>query len=356
MKKIFVCIKVQNDADIIESFCRYYCSFCDGILVIEDISSDNTLDILKSLAKEGLPIFIRNNKKKRLRVLTPKRQIRLAINRYKADIVLPINVDEFLININGGNPRSVLESLDETKEYHIIRRNYICPQEINDNNFFYPSIPNKYTELLSPKTIMHRFLLKEKKAKPAVGFHSFIYVSDPPEIVNLKNLCYNHYPIRNVYQFMIKIILGWFSVLILNNQKFTPWHWKEFYETIKKNGKIPQEMLERFSAYNSTFIPGDNNYQLFDGIFDTSFCQDKLNLRYTNYANSKEYFLSILITQLEKNLSRVYRQKINKLRKRNKRLRQQLNVLHNSRSWRITKPLRFLSGIVKRTVRTKIEN
>jgi glycosyltransferase involved in cell wall biosynthesis len=353
MKRIFACIKVQNDADIIESFCRYYCSFCDGILVIDDSSSDNTLDILKSLAEERLPVFITDNSNIDGVRLNQKKQIKLAIDNYQADLVLPVDVDEFIVNINGGNPRPVLESLDETKEYHIIRRNYICPQEINDNKIFYPSIPKKYTELITPKTIMHRFLLNEKKAKPAVGYHSFAYASDPPDIVDLKILCYNHYPIRNVYQFMIKIIFGWVNVLTTSNPNFAPWHWKEFYEEIKKNGKISQDMLERFSVYNSTFIPKDNNYQLFDGIFDTSFCLDKLNLRYTNYTHSREYFLSLLTTQLEKNMARIYRQKVNKLQEKNIQLHQQLDALHNSRSWKITKPLRFVSGLIKGTYKTK---
>jgi glycosyltransferase involved in cell wall biosynthesis len=358
-KKIFACLQVQNDADILESFCRYYCSFCDGILITDDMSSDNTLEIIKSLADEGLPIFLTDNNTIKSNKDWPNirnQQLHFAIDNYNADIILPIDVDEFLICTNDGNPRPILESLDETKEYHIMRRNYVCPRESKDNTIFFPSMTDKYTNLLSPKTIMHKFLLKEKNAFPTQGCHSFSYTNNPPDIINIDVLCYNHYPFRSIHQFMIKIILGWIEVCMRQHpETFTPWHWKLFYEEIKKHGIIPQEMLERFSIYNSTSIPDDNNCQLFESIFDTSFCQDKLKLRYTRYNNEKDNFIKILTTQLERNLVRMSNNEqititpgLNRLKEKNIQLQSQLNALLNSKSWKITRPLRFLSRLIKK--------
>ncbi|MCL1941169.1 MAG: hypothetical protein FWG09_04430, partial [Synergistaceae bacterium] len=61
-------------------------------------------------------------------------------------------------------------------------------------------------------------------------------------------------------------------------------------------------MLERYSAYTGTSLPNENSFELIEHPFDTSFCQDKLKLRYTNYDTGKDYFVQILATQLEKNL------------------------------------------------------
>ena len=309
MKKIFAVVQVQNEADIIESLCRYYCSFCDGILVTDNMSSDNTRDILNSLANEGLPVYTMDRNDIVLDREKPNprlQQYHLAIDRYNADIVLPIDADEFLVNVNGGSPRPVLESLDESVEYHIFRHNYICPRNIKTASFF-PENTDKYVELLSPKTIISRFLIKEKNAFPAPGCHSFCYNEDPPEIVNMKILCYNHYPIRNAYQFMFRSILKWSLYLTRpyhdGSMHFERgWHHKAFYEEIKKHGTISHEMLERYSAYTSTSIPDDNNFELFEKQFDMSFCRDKINLRYTDYDSHKKYFIQMLTTQLEKDL------------------------------------------------------
>ena len=73
-------------------------------------------------------------------------------------------------------------------------------------------------------------------------------------------------------------------------------------EEIKKHGTISQEMLEKYSAYTGTSLPEDDSYKLVEGSFDTSFCNDKLTLRYTNYNNGKERFFQMLTTQLERNL------------------------------------------------------
>jgi hypothetical protein len=313
VKKIIACVQVQNDADIIESLCRYYCSFCDGILVTDDMSTDNTPDIIKSLAEEGLPVLITDKKDIDLGLGRPNarwQQLHLAVDRCGAELILTRDADEFLVCADGGNPRPVLTSLDEKIEYHIIRRNYICPQEIQDDTLFFPSAIDKYTELLSQKAIIHRFLLKEKKAWPVAGVHSFFYADDQPIIADMKTLCYNHYPIRGVYQFMLKIMLGRVHYLTYpyydgDRHYNMAWHWKVFYDEIKKNSTISQEMLERFSQYTASTVPGDNTGPLMESAFDTSFCHDKLKLRYTKYGSGKDYFLQILATQLEKNLLRM---------------------------------------------------
>jgi hypothetical protein len=305
MKKIFSVLQVQNEADIIESLCRYYCSFCDGILITENWSSDNTLDILRSLIKEGLPVFITDDLGVNVHYDYQK-QFHLAIDRYQADIILPNDADEFLVCVDGGNPRPVLESLDETVEYHIQRRNFICPQNLNSNMFF-PENTGKYVDLSSPKTIMSRFLFKKKGAYSTTGRHEFMHDNNPPNIIDMKTLCYNHYPVRNVYQFMLKAIIGWAGYLSYPYHDGSVyygecWHWKAFYDEIKKHGMVSQETLERCSAYTEISLPDKNNYKLLEEQFDTSFCQDRLKLRYTDYSAGKDRFLQMLTTQLEYHL------------------------------------------------------
>jgi len=297
MKKIIACLRIQNDSDIIESLCRYYCSFCDGIIVVDDNSSDNTMEILKALVDEGLPVFVFEG-----RILRAQ-QLALAINQYNADLVLPIDADEFLINLNGGSPRMLLESLDENIEYHVTRHNFVYPGNINDDDFL-PSRTDKYVDIISKKAIVSRFLLKEKNATAAVGSHWFTYEKDPPQIINHESLCYNHYPVRSENQFMIKMIMchirdlskqfhdGYWSTI--------NWHWKIFFDEIKEKGFVSAESMEKFSKYNMFGIIDDA--VLSEKKFDTSFCGDKLKIKYTKNINDPKKFISVLTSQLEKNM------------------------------------------------------
>ncbi len=57
-KKIFSISMVKNESDIIESFVRYNLNIFDGMIILDNHSSDNTLEILNLLKKEGLNLHI----------------------------------------------------------------------------------------------------------------------------------------------------------------------------------------------------------------------------------------------------------------------------------------------------------
>ena len=49
---------VKNESDVIESFVRYNLNILDGMIILDNQSSDNTLEILNLLKKEGLNLYI----------------------------------------------------------------------------------------------------------------------------------------------------------------------------------------------------------------------------------------------------------------------------------------------------------
>jgi hypothetical protein len=323
MKKIIACVKIQNESDIIESLCRYYCAFCDGIVVTDNMSSDNTRDILQAMVDEGLPVYITNSEEVDLGlpgVKVRQQQLLFAVDHFDADIILPIDADEFLFVKDGGNPRPILESLEETVEYHIKCYNYICPLPPADNTKFFPAYSDHYNIETGDfgKTVMSRYLIKEKKAYPVPGSHSFLYPNEPtpPAILNEDRLGYAHYAVRSETHLMTKAIPGWLNQLCwpgreMSIRYFYAWNWRRLYDELKTRGTISQELLEYYSLnYNNGNFLDKNSWlnakpediKTVTAPIDTFFCGDKLILRYTDYNANKKYVLQIILKQLEINL------------------------------------------------------
>ena len=57
-KKIFSITMVKNEMDIIESFIRYNLNILDGMIILDNGSTDSTLNIIKCLKDEGCPCFL----------------------------------------------------------------------------------------------------------------------------------------------------------------------------------------------------------------------------------------------------------------------------------------------------------
>ena len=49
---------VKNEVDIIETFIRYHISILDGMVILDNGSTDGTVEVINNLIKEGLPIYL----------------------------------------------------------------------------------------------------------------------------------------------------------------------------------------------------------------------------------------------------------------------------------------------------------
>ncbi|MGN0939159.1 MAG: glycosyltransferase family 2 protein, partial [Selenomonas sp.] len=126
MKKIVLVSMVKNEADIIESFVRHSLTYADELIVADHQSSDATWDILQKLRAEGLPLTLH----RLYRVELAHREVmnrltREAITEHGAELVLPFDADEFLVNDeNNLSCRQVLETLDPENLYCLRWRVY----------------------------------------------------------------------------------------------------------------------------------------------------------------------------------------------------------------------------------------
>ncbi len=123
MKNHIVAITmIKNEADIIESFVRHTLLFADALVIADHRSTDGTMHILEELMKEGLALRLQNlTEEGHAQSKTMTRLMYVAIEEEKADIVVALDADEFLLSEGAGNDetRNVLQSLNPSQVYHV---------------------------------------------------------------------------------------------------------------------------------------------------------------------------------------------------------------------------------------------
>ena len=123
MVKIAAITMVKNEADIIESFVRHTLQIVDVLLVTDQHSTDGTVEILQNLRAEGLSIGIQNFSGEghaQAEVMTG--MLQQAIGEQQADIIVPLDADEFLLSDQGDSAavRERLLSMDPASAAHLV--------------------------------------------------------------------------------------------------------------------------------------------------------------------------------------------------------------------------------------------
>ena len=257
MPKIFVVVpRIKNDSDVIESFCRHYLRFVDGIVLTDDGSADNTVWIVESLISEGhnvilyhrsdFPHIVDSDLSSRLEYVNMV--IGIAFDEHGADIVLPVNCDEFLFAKNGESPRAYIEKLQHDVVRKIKWRNAIYENEPTDNTMFLPMYFDEYLDESYDwfgRIVFSRHLYKELGGRIVIGLHDIEFPNQggPAKATDLPELCYAHYAVRGTVQYTIKVVTGW-MVMIANNITYAGEHWKNGFEDAKKHGVLSQELTK----------------------------------------------------------------------------------------------------------------
>jgi len=344
MKRIFTVSTVKNESDIIESFCRYNLVYCDGMLIKDNGSSDNTPEILEKLINEGLPIYLTQGENQTKRA-------HIAVNEYGADLIIPLDADEFLYHTDGINPREVLEAMSEDVEYQAIWRTYIYKKEpdINlgfmPNNFMYyrnPEMENPDIYTRHKKTIASKYLLNEKNASFIGGSHFLVYPDEYRDSVKTQiheNLVFAHFPIRSKNQVMSKGIPNWIIKWAIpfprpSREMLDAFQLGILFNEIKKNGDISTEKIKQFSLEYAMSLDFDISWNMIikkredlenlkkgfgdkleiPGSLNIHFCIDNINLRYTTYNNDNKILLRSILNEVDKVITYLDNDSIEKTR------------------------------------------
>ncbi|MDN4620956.1 glycosyltransferase family 2 protein [Paenibacillus sp. PsM32] len=289
--KIFAITMIKNEADIIESFIRYHDNIFDGIVILDNGSTDNTLNIINSLIIEGYPLYlfedntVQYNQSEKMNKL-----MATTLELYSPDIILPLDADEFVTSTNKGNPRKILESLDRSKVHYIKWKTYIPSLLDQEDEIFVPKrIINFRDESLEKfyKVIITSKIIENYQVQLTMGNHSITIpknINKVPETIELKDIKLAHFPVRTLNQIISKSVVGWMNYLTTPDRENTAGkQWEDLYIKFKKNNIIDKadiiELGKNYAVFNN-----QSNHSIintFEDPVDISFCK-KTDIEYTS--------------------------------------------------------------------------
>lgn len=220
MNKIVLVTMVKNEADIIESFVRHSLTFADEIIVANHMSNDRTGEILASLSQEGLPLTIHELHEVELaHGLVMTGLMWEAIEEHGADIVLPADADEFLVNTETGEScRSILGNLDTSRVHMLEWRLYEPKYQHEGEEEFLLTRPCKRGRDLASgqKCIVGARAAREQRFRLVQGCH-FAYWGEPGGEMKLvpmepvPHLHVAHFHWRSDEQYASKVATSWLN-------------------------------------------------------------------------------------------------------------------------------------------------
>jgi hypothetical protein len=361
---------VKNEMDIIESFIRYNLNIVDGMIILDNFSTDNTLTIIKKLKEEGLAVFyIEDDDSNYSQDKKMTNLLNIAVDKFDADIILPLDVDEFITSKYNGNPRKILEKLESPNYYLVKWKTYIPYFDKEINNKFIPSqITSVRDEELEKyyKVIIPKELVINYSAKLSFGNHEILYNKKYRDIIRPiynSDLSIAHFPLRSKEQTFSKIVGGWISALHRDDRvEGQSFHWETIFNKLKENEEISNEDVANMATEYA--LKGDARpVNIKVDPMDITFCNN-IDIVYTNdkinpISNLLYVFELFSMTHLNfKKESIVNEQRLNtemtsvslkleEMMEQEKLMKNKINQYENSLSWRITSPLRKVGKMIR---------
>ena len=249
MSSIFCIGMFKNEADIIESFIRYHSYIFDGIVLLDNGSTDNSVQIVKKLQDEGLPIYLRTDTTIEYHQSEKTTELLYYTqNKFNPDLIFPLDLDEFVIAPGcESNPREIINSLDLSDIlYYIQSYNYHPLDSDNYNEVFVPKRMKHAKVIPDPmyKVVITRELATKCSPVIAMGNHNILVENPSIRWEVLHSLKLAHFQHRSLEHVKSKFLVGWLNNLTRTNYIIgEAAHWKIAYDLIKENVDITLEDL-----------------------------------------------------------------------------------------------------------------
>ena len=239
---IVAVMSMRNEADVIESWVRYYAREVDHIIITDNLSVDSSGDLLQKLIAEGLPVTVEvDNRSGHLQQDRMQKMMRRAYADFEADWVLLLDADEFLIPPKGKTLRETLNELDNDRPIKVPWKTYI-PTEADSEE---PNVLKRICHRMEREVIQFYKVMvpakvgKRPKAVIKMGNHDMrmgrrtVKAQDAPSGMFLA-----HFPVRSKEQIATKVIVGWLTTLVRpKHNDGDNYHWKLLYNIFFEDGE-----------------------------------------------------------------------------------------------------------------------
>ena len=256
MNKIIAVSLVADSADIIESFVRHTLTYADEMLVVDHAAADGTGEVLRALQEEGLPLCIERYEAAELchdEIMTDL--MHRAFDEHGADIVVPVDADEFLVTEDAAKPcRAVLSRLRTNMTFYAWHWMYELEEPEKDAGEFLLSRPLRRKKQHEP---MQKAIIGREAARDypllAQGTH-YLYRMEgeervPAPALPISFLHFAHFQWRGALHTAVKVLNGWIG----NAAKYSVHtarcsYWKEHFDTVFQGGEPPVALSPEESA------------------------------------------------------------------------------------------------------------
>lgn len=256
--KIVSITTIKNEADIIESFIRYHSNILDLMIILNNGSTDNSSYILQQLINEGLPIVVINDSDKYFEPLEKYNMLLAkAINEFDADIVCPLDCDEF-ISCDNANPRELIQKIPKNSVYSVKWRTYVPTSEDDSNQLFIPKrilnirdegIETEY-KVIIPKEVFNNFDIRLFMGNHDISTDNRFKNQVKHVYIDELKIC--HFPLRSINQTMSKVLVNYPNTLSRKIvQKGMSYHYKIMFDKIKKTGLLSMDDISEFAKQYS---------------------------------------------------------------------------------------------------------
>jgi hypothetical protein len=295
---------VKNEIDVIEAFVRHTLAMTSRLVVLDNGSTDGTLDVLRALRTEGLALDVVQDA--RPGQYQSPRMTRLmheyAVQRYSADWIVPLDADEFLVVPDGA--ALVPPSAGCEAPLPMRWRSYV-PHPTDDGKEGNPVVRIRHRRL-DERWEWHKILLPGRLAShpQAVLSHGNHRLSIAGTIVRNAapgEAYLAHFPVRSPAQYTGKVLLQHLQHLAVGKWngefegRFGAWYLAP-YETIKRNPEVPDAVFREAGLRYG--IPEDADGEL--STVDDPMPYQGGPLRYTPSWDGRRWLWSNLLEYTER--------------------------------------------------------
>jgi hypothetical protein len=208
--------RIRNEDDIVEAFARHHAELIDHHVFLDNASTDRTVEILKALRRDGLPITIYSNTAAAYAETSQNTLLLRRAVAMGADWVLHLDCDEFIDTRRlGKSLRDFLATMPaQAPCAHATMVNYHPTAEDNQAELVVPS--RQIWRDAELGTVHKVFVRAHAVARGAIvgpGNHESIHEGNPLPAIRDPRLVLAHYYMRSGWQILAKAVIGRMKVL-----------------------------------------------------------------------------------------------------------------------------------------------